>query len=416
MRYVFTFLLCIQFCYSQTACFDTLFDGYNISSVTDDHQFIWVGTYNDGMISYNKDTSEILFYNTSNSAISSNSIQSVLKSNNRLYISTDNSLMAFSNNSFQEISTTIQGIMAVAPNGNLAVAAPYEFNILDLDNQITYTKDLLTLVTPSCCGKTTDIEYDSTGRLWLSNYAFYEFDILTYGNGIWEVYDINNSILPIESFYDYNRLAVNESTVMVTNSGGNMHKYENNIWAFEHSVENPSILNEQENINGLMINAIEFDMNGVFWVGAGNYENTSFGKIAYKIENDWAFIDNNTEELPGVNLFEESQYDFDIMYAATNDGLLIIDTNCLELLSTEDFENESNMVTIFPNPTTGLLNINTNLNRSLSIRLINNIGQVLQSQTDFRNDSIDLSNYSAGVYTLILEFDNKTVLKKILKF
>jgi len=415
MRLLIVLLFCFQLCYSQTSCFETLFDGYNISSVTDDHQFIWVGTYNNGLISYNKDTSEILFYNTSNSEISSNTIQSVLKLNNRLYVSSDSSLMAFANNSFQEISTTIQGVMAMAPNGNLAVAAPYEFNLLDLDNQITYTKDLLTLVTPSCCGKTTDIEYDINGRLWLSNYAFYEYDVITYGSGSWDVYDVNNSILPIESFYNFNRLAVNDDVVMVTNNGSNMHKYKNYLWSLEHSFENPSIFNEQETIDGLIINAIEFDIDGVFWVGAGNYDNSSFGKIAYKIENDWKFLDNNSEELPGVNLFVESQYDLDIIYAASNNGLLIINTNCLTL-STVDYQAESNDVVIFPNPTNGVLNIDIKDSKTFSFQLINYLGQIVLSETDFSNNTIDLSRFASGVYNLVIELEASRVNKKILKF
>ena len=382
MKILIALLLCLNIGYSQNSCFDILFEDYNISSVTDDHQFIWVGTFNNGLISYNKDTSEIIFYNTSNSAISSNSIQSVLKSNNRLYVSSEDSLMTFLNNSFQEISTTIQGVMTIAPNGNLAIAAPYEFNIIDLDNQIAYTKDLLAVVTPSCCGKTTDIEYDINGKLWLSNYAFYEYDIITYDGLTWEVFDVNNSILPIESFYNFNGLTVHDNTTLVTNNGAVMHKFENDDWSIEHSQETPSILNAEENIDNLLINAIEFDFDGDLWIGAGDYQNTTSGKIAYKHQDEWSFVYDELSDMPGINIFKESQYDSNLMYAASNDGLIILNKNCLRL-SIENVNAVSNEISIYPNPTNNILYISYDKGESFSFQIINSLGQVILTQTNF---------------------------------
>lgn len=186
--------------------------------------------------------------------------------------------------------------------------------------------------------------------------------------------------------------------------------YENNLWTLH-----PSILNEEDNIDGMLINAIEYDSQGVIWIGAGDYENTDFGKIAFKTEDDWHFLDNNSEELPGVNLFKESLYDLNTIYAASNDGLLIIDTNCLTL-STSDYIAESNDVTVFPNPSTGILNISMKNSRPFSFQLINSLGQIVLSKTNFLNQTIDISRFSSGVYTLIMQIEDKTLNKKILKF
>lgn len=402
-------LLCLNIAYSQNSCFNVLFEDYNISAVTDDHQFIWVGTFNNGLIAYNKDTSEITAYNISNSAISSNTILSVLKSNNRLYVSSENSLMMFLNNSFEEISTTIQGVMAIAPNGNLAVAAPYEFNMLDLDNQITYTKDLLDVVTPSCCGTSTDLEYDENGRLWISNYAFYEFDVVTYDGLNWDVHDVNNSILPIESFYAFNRLTTHNDVVLATSNGATINMYENDLWSLH-----PAIFNEEDNIDGMLINAIEFDLEGDLWIAAGDYNNTTSGKIAFKYQDEWNFIDDELSDLPGVNVFKESQYDANIMYAASNDGLLIINKDCLRL-STEEYKYNSDLVSVFPNPASGNLNIKIKNSQFFSFQLINSLGQIVLSETDVLNNSIDISKVASGFYNLVIEVENTIVNKKVLK-
>lgn len=414
MRVFIVLLLFFQVCNSQTECFDVLFEGYNISSVTDDDQFIWVGTYDEGLISYDKYTDEIEVYNTSNSTITSNSVLSVLRSNNRMYISFENSLMVFMNDSFEEISTTIQGAMTIAPNGNLAVAAPYEFNVLDLDNQITYTKDLLSLVTPSCCGMSTDMEYDINGKLWISNFAFYEYDIITYDGITWDVHDTNNSILPIESPNFLNGITSHNNITMASNWSG-LFKFENNIWKEEHSQNNPSVFNDVENIEGFLVNAIEYDLEGTLWLAAGEYDNTGSGKIAYKNEDDWMFLQHDLLELPGVNIFTESLYDSNIMYAASNDGLLIINTSCLPL-SIDEFDEGLNLVSVFPNPTNGVLNLNSRSNEPFSFQLINSLGQIVLAQSDYLNKTIDLSKFDSGVYYLVIKLKNSIINKKILKF
>lgn len=414
MRLLFALLLCAQICNSQTACFDIVLSGYNVSSVTDDNQFIWLGTYNNGLISYDKITEDFQIYTTSNSTISSNSIKSVLNINGRLYVSTDLSLMQLSNDNFQEISTTIQGVMTTTPNDNLAIAAQYEFNILNASNQIIYTQDLQTLVTPSCCGMTTSMDYDDNGNLWLSNYAFYEYDILTFDGINWNVYDVTNSILPIESFNFLNGITAHSDIVYATNWYG-LLKFENDNWLIEHNENTPTIFNDMDNISGLVANAVKFDSQGYLWIGAGEPENTGDGKIAFKGQNDWQFLDNNSQMLPGVNLFEESQYDSETIYAASNDGLIIINTSCLSL-STNDYEYDSNAVTMYPNPTTGILNITFKNNKPFAFQLINSLGQVVLSKANFLNQTIDLSTYASGVYTLLIQLEDKIINTKILKF
>ncbi len=414
MRTLIFLLLFIEVCNSQTSCFDLILSGYNVSSVTDDSQFIWAGTFNNGLISINKMTNVIQTYTIANSTISSNSIKSVLNIDGRLYLSTDVSLMQLSNGNFIEISTTIKGAITSTNDGYLAVAAPFEFNILDANNQITYSKDLLTLAPLSCCGSSTYIEYDDNGKLWLSNYGFYKYDILTYDSVNWNVYNISNSVLPIESFTFLNGITTHNNRAFASNWEG-LFKFENNTWFNEHSQNNPSIFNDIDNIEGLIVNAIKYDSKDILWIGAGEYENAGNGKIAFKTEGNWEFLDSNSQILPGINFFEESQNDSDIIYAASNNGLLIINSNCA-LLTIEDSQQESNDISIFPNPTSGILNINSKHNKPFSVEIINSLGQIVFSKTDISNNYIDLSILASGFYNLLIVFENSIVNKKILKF
>lgn len=413
MRTLIFLLLCINVCNSQTACFDIVFEGYNISSVTDDNQFIWAGTFDNGLISINKTTNDIQTYTTTNSDISSNSIRSVLNIDGRLYVSSDTSLMQYSNGNFAEISTTIQGVMAMTPDGNLAVAAPYAFNILDPNNQIIYTKDLLTLVSDSCCGFCTSIDYDDNGKLLLSNYGFYRYDILTYDSINWNVYNTANSILPVESFTFLNGITTHNNIVFVSNWVG-LYKFENNAWVSEHSQDNLSIYNDIDNIEGLNVNALQYDSQGVLWIGAGEYDNIGNGKIAFKTQYNWTFLDNDSQVLPGINFFEASQNDSGIMYAASNNGLIIMDTNCV-FASLEVPEQEFDNVSIFPNPTNGILNINIKEQENVSYQITNLIGQIIFSGTISKYEKIDMSLYSEGIYNIIFTIDNIPVSKKIIK-
>ena len=68
-------------------------------------------------------------------------------------------------------------------------------------------------------------------------------------------------------------------------------------------------------------------------------------------------------------------------------------------------------VIVFPNPTTGIIEISTRLNTS--IKMVDMKGNII---VDGKNISqIDLSGKSAGLYNLIVEINNKQYIKKIAK-
>lgn len=95
------------------------------------------------------------------------------------------------------------------------------------------------------------------------------------------------------------------------------------------------------------------------------------------------------------------------------DGTYVFNGTCDDLLGVND--HEVTLVTVYPNPTTGILNIESKeeIDR---IQVYNLLGQqVMNRQMDTANGTIDLSHLQKGVYILKTEIDNKTETFKVIK-
>ena len=84
-------------------------------------------------------------------------------------------------------------------------------------------------------------------------------------------------------------------------------------------------------------------------------------------------------------------------------------------------DNKLTGVSLYPNPTSEKINISFNSNNvnSYQIKIINSLGQVIQKieehSLDRSNDiSLDVSNFSVGLYFVKIEVDNLSTLKKLL--
>ena len=81
-------------------------------------------------------------------------------------------------------------------------------------------------------------------------------------------------------------------------------------------------------------------------------------------------------------------------------------------------ENNSNdaltIVSLYPNPTRDILNIETNSATKLNYTVINYLGQVVKSGS-IENNSLNVSNLNAGVYILQINDGQKSITKKFIK-
>ena len=67
-------------------------------------------------------------------------------------------------------------------------------------------------------------------------------------------------------------------------------------------------------------------------------------------------------------------------------------------------------ILVYPNPTGDILNIDTRLD--VEVEIYNMTGKLMTKEVSKR---IDLSNYTNGVYNLILIYNNKRFTKRVVK-
>lgn len=71
-------------------------------------------------------------------------------------------------------------------------------------------------------------------------------------------------------------------------------------------------------------------------------------------------------------------------------------------------------ITIYPNPTNGILNINSNINSITKVIIYDILGKVvLERSNNF--EQLNISNLTNGLYLVKISTENKTVVKKIMK-
>jgi PKD repeat protein len=84
----------------------------------------------------------------------------------------------------------------------------------------------------------------------------------------------------------------------------------------------------------------------------------------------------------------------------------------------EDLSNINNLL-IYPNPSTGIFNVEADLKQAstISFEILDMLGRSLYSNTSasatIHNTRFDLSGYAAGVYTLRMEVDGRVISRRI---
>ena len=94
-----------------------------------------------------------------------------------------------------------------------------------------------------------------------------------------------------------------------------------------------------------------------------------------------------------------------------------VDTSSCEQIASVGI-NESvsnNSLVLYPNPTSSILNIDTKGERIESVRIFNVSGQLMESELNNNNNSIDVSNYQSGLYIIQVETQNGTALSRFIK-
>jgi hypothetical protein len=70
-------------------------------------------------------------------------------------------------------------------------------------------------------------------------------------------------------------------------------------------------------------------------------------------------------------------------------------------------------VTMYPNPTNGMLRINTENFEKYNVEVINVLGEVMMTTSFSGTTTLDLTGFAAGVYNVRLSIGNKTTVQRV---
>ncbi|WP_299764581.1 T9SS type A sorting domain-containing protein [uncultured Dokdonia sp.] len=85
------------------------------------------------------------------------------------------------------------------------------------------------------------------------------------------------------------------------------------------------------------------------------------------------------------------------------------------LLNVESFN--SNTISIYPNPTNGVISFETTLTSLLDLKLYDVTGKMIKNYTNLSNiPTIDISFLKAGIYFLEIKSDDSSIIKRVIKF
>lgn len=244
--------------------------------------------------------------------------------------------------------------------------------------------------------------------------------------------EIISDICPLANFSVTNR----DSAVIITNHS---QFYENIHYSFgdgnnsntditSHNYSSEGMYTIRQIIyNNFCIDTFEVIVNIKFCTAADfdfiadglsvDFINNSFNDIA----SFWDFGNGNTTgitnpqqvfQTPGNYPIKLIVYDEDlcsdtlIKIISIKEKEIIIDT------SVSIIELNTEIIFWYPNPTNGLIYLNTNFKKVSAIKIIDVLGK--SSTIQFQDNFIDLSNFEKGIYFIEIQNDNKRYIEKII--
>ena len=98
-----------------------------------------------------------------------------------------------------------------------------------------------------------------------------------------------------------------------------------------------------------------------------------------------------------------------------DDGMMgsfrVLDTSSTGI----NYTNLENNFSIFPNPSTDCLNINSHSSENFSVSLFNSLGEKIYSEQVMSKLTLLTSNFINGIYFLQIKSDKNLFTKKIIK-
>ncbi|WP_456422698.1 two-component regulator propeller domain-containing protein [Lutibacter sp.] len=226
--YVF-FLLCYSVNGQNFISWENYFNGNEVTAITEDANYIYVGTKEGGAVQINKTTNAKVFFDSSNSGLVGNRVSAVAKdSQGNIW---------FGN---QVGVNSIEGM-----KGGLAKYDGTNWTSYDYGNTGINLSNI------------NSITIDSDDKIWLGKgFLTAGANIVTFDGAVWTTYNSSNSGLPNNQV---NSIAIDEDDVKwISTQGGGLVKYNNTTW----EVFNTS----NSNIPHNEVYDVDFDSNGLKWI------------------------------------------------------------------------------------------------------------------------------------------------------
>lgn len=138
-------------------------------------------------------------------------------------------------------------------------------------------------------------------------------------------------------------------------------------------------------------------------LGAILYRN---GELLSELVTDESYID--------INAQAGDEYTLRVVYGGEPD-VMHYAMSCPQTAKINDVsiaENTTDDVTIYPNPTNGILNINAEAMKNITV--INMAGQVVyEDNVDKDVETIDMSQFNTGIYMVRITTENDVIVRQV---
>jgi len=189
---------------------------------------------------------------------------------------------------------------------------------------------------------------------------------------------------------------------------------------------NDTIVCEQDTSSPTSNNAASANMTQILANAIGLYS-TLNTEISNAYGSDYVPFENNGEIITGLYEKNESPYahtandvlsnmDVDYLFQVTKGSLgaalhFAVGT---QTLSTDLEDEIAKKVTIYPNPSDGIINLKNTSTKTFDIKILNVLGkEVFQSSIDNSTTTLDLSSLRKGIYMVVFKNENTSFTKKI---
>ena len=207
----------------------------------------------------------------------------------------------------------------------------------------------------------------------------------------------------------------------ITYDGTNIWINDYGVWSGDFSIyegDSTYVLNK----NGSVINSFPTPFQGPAGLGFSDgyiYSGDLYSEQIFILSKDnFAVIDSFPTI--GGRFPNGITSDGDYLWFANNESDSIYKVDMSGVLTSNDQwkTNDDLEITIFPNPSKDVININVNNSLISSIELFDISGKMIHSSGNLKgnkNQPLDLSNYSSGIYFLKVYTNNGLQIKRFLK-